>query len=624
MKYLRLLWKYMQGYRTLYVVAIGAIGAETFLRFVWPLLLRITIDSVIGDKPLEAGSWLSPLFSYLYQLAGGRSILIQALWMCSLMLVLLTLARGIFLFYKGKLSAVASEAIVCNLRDKLYNHLQYLPFGYHVRARTGDLVQRCTSDVETIRRFIGIQFVEVGRALFMIGMALTFMLPLSSRMTLISLSLVPFIFTFAFIFFLKVKKAFQQSDEAEGRLSAVLQENLTGVRVVRAFTRQSYEIGKFDRHNLEYRDLNYRLIRLLAWYWSVSDFLCLTQIAAVIIAGTYWAARGTITIGTMLAFSTYVGMLLWPVRQLGRVLTDMGKAMVSVSRIEEILAEPAEEFRETAADIDIRGEIEFDRVSFAFEPGKPVLQDISFRVEPGQTVALLGPTGSGKSTLVSLLPRLYDYQAGSIRIDGRELKDLDKQVIRSKIGLALQEPFLFSRTIRDNIRLARKQASEQEVNEVACCAAIHQSIQEFEKGYDTEVGERGVTLSGGQKQRLNIARTLINNAPIMIFDDSLSAVDTETDAQIRRELQKRRQRATTFIISHRLTTLAEADRIIVLQQGRIVQQGTHLELMSQEGLYRRLWNLQNELESELALEVTAQEVAGMATDQEESGQKIVS
>ena len=602
MKKLRILWNFMKGNRSLYVFSILAVGAAIFLRFAWPLVLRVTIDSIIGTKPIETSGWLQPLFTEIFNFLGGKTVLEKSLWMCSIILILLTLSRGIFLFFKGKWSAIASESIARKIRDKVYDHLQYLPFDYHVKAKTGDLIQRCTSDVETIRRFLSMQMVEVGRAIFMLFFALSFMLPMSVKMTLISLSLVPFIFAFAVIFFMKVKVAFKASDESEGRLSTVLQENLSGVRVVRAFARQKYEIDKFDEKNLEYRNLTYRLIRLLAWYWSVSDFLSLTQIIAVTVLGTYWAANGIITLGTLLAFTSYVGMLLWPVRQLGRVLTDMGKALVSIERIQEILDEPIENLDEGISKEKIDGKIEFENVSFHYDEGHPILEDVSFKVKKGQTVAILGPTGSGKSTLVSLLPRLYDNQSGSVKIDGIDVKKISKRTLRENIGIVLQEPFLFSKTLKDNIGLASSDSEDQNIFKAAKIASVHDVIKSFEDGYETAVGEKGVTLSGGQKQRVAIARTILNGSPILIFDDSLSAVDTETDAAIRKRLKKLDNKATTFIISHRLTTLAEADVILVLEQGKIVQQGTHLQLIEQEGLYKRVWAIQNSLEEELVLE----------------------
>ncbi len=599
----------MKGNRTLYVLSILSIGFATFINFIWPLILRITIDSIIGGKEMALSGWLQPFIETILTFFGDWSVLAKNLWICSLLLISLTLIRGIYLYFKGKWSAVSSESIARKIRDTLYDHLQNLHYDYHQKAKTGDLIQRCTSDVETIRRFLSMQFVEIGRALFMIAFALSFMLPMNTKMTLISMSLIPLIFSFTVVFFIKVKKAFQLSDESEGRLSTVLQENLTGVRVVRAFARQHFEIGKFDERNVEYRDLTYRLIRLLAWYWSVSDFFCLIQIGAVLIIGTFWASKGIISLGTLLAFTSYVGMLLWPIRQMGRVMTDMGKALVSIGRIQEILDEPIEKFGNNGNPTPpIEGEIEFKKVYFEYEKGKPVLNDVSFQIKKGQTIAILGPTGSGKSSLVHLLPRLYDYQKGSIKIDGIELKSIDKKIIREKVGIVLQEPFLFSKTIKENIGLAKHDVFEAEVFEAARIASVHDVIEDFEKGYETAVGERGVTLSGGQKQRIAIARTLINDSPILIFDDSLSAVDTETDAAIRKELKKRNNKATTFIISHRINTLAEADQILVLENGKLIQQGNHQELVNQDGLYQRIWNLQNQLEEELEFEIEPEQM----------------
>lgn len=602
MNKLNMLWNFMKGNRLLYVVSITAVGAAIFLRFAWPMVLRITIDSIIGNEAIVANGWMQKLIVKLIDFLGNKSVLEKSLWMCSLILVILTLSRGLFLFFKGKWAAQASEAIARNIRNKLYNHLQYLPYEYHVKSKTGDLIQRCTSDVETIRRFLAVQLVEVGRALFMLIFALSFMLPMSMKMTMISLSFVPFIFSFAIIFFIKVKKAFKASDESEGRLSNVLQENLSGVRVVRAFARQDYEIEKFDTHNREYRDLTYRLIKLLAWYWSTSDFMSLCQIIGVTILGTYWAARGTISLGTFLAFSSYVGMLLWPIRQMGRVLTDMGKALVSVERIKEILDEKTENLDEGQDLVDLKGDIEFRNVSFWYEKGHPVLQNVSFKVSEGQTLAILGRTGSGKSSLIQLLPRLYDYQEGQIIIGQKEIRTISKRSLRKNIGIVLQEPFLFSKTLKDNIGLAKEDYEEANIYKAAQIASVHDVIKSFDDGYETAVGEKGVTLSGGQKQRVAIVRAIINNCSIMIFDDSLSAVDTETDSAIRQQLKRLHQKATTFIISHRLTTLAEADMILVLDNGRLVQQGTHSELINQQGLYKRIWAIQNSLEEDLAKE----------------------
>ncbi|WP_425447152.1 ABC transporter ATP-binding protein [Dethiothermospora halolimnae] len=595
MKKIRLLWDFMKGNRLIYVGAVLSIGLATLFTILIPIVIRTTIDSIIGDKPFDLPDWGLDIITYL----GGKESLMDKLWLCTIALVGLTILRGIFLFLKGKWSAVASESIAKNMREKLYDHLQHLPYDYHVKAETGDLIQRCTSDVDTIRRFLAIQFVEIGRAIFMIGLVSAIIFSLNVKLAFIAISFTPIIFVFAVIFFNKITTSFKLADEAEGKMSTVLQENLTAMRVVRAFARERYEVDKFEDKSSEYRDLVYNVIRNFAFYWSLSDLLCLLQIGAVLVVGSYWASTGVITLGTLVLFTSYEGMLLWPVRQLGRILSDMGKSLVSLERISEILDTSIEEARKEEKKPNIKGDISFKNVYFEYEENKPILKNISFDVKKGQTVAIMGQTGSGKSSLVHLLSRLYDYNRGSIKIDGIELRDINKKWIRKNVGLVLQEPFLFSKNIKENIGLAKKNVKEAEVFEAARIAAVHDVIVDFEKGYDTAVGEKGVTLSGGQKQRLAIARTLVNDHPILVFDDSLSAVDTETDTAIRKALKERNKNVTTFIISHRVSTLSEADMIIVLDKGRLVQQGTHEELITKEGLYKRVWTIQNALEEEV-------------------------
>ncbi|ABW19484.1 ABC transporter ATP-binding protein [Alkaliphilus oremlandii] len=594
MKNVKLLWQYMKGNRLIYIGSILSIGISTLINVINPLIIRTTIDSIIGDAPVENTGTMFGLIQRL----GGVEKLRDNIWMMAILLVALTVINGVFLYLKGKLASTAAESTAKKIKDQLYDHLQHLHYEYHVKAETGDLIQRCTSDVENIRRFLGVQFVEIGSALFILGFVLVIMLNLHLKMTLISMIAVPIIFTFAIIFFKKIKDAFQQYDESEAKMSTVLQENLTGVRVVRAFARQDYEIQKFEEKNSVHRRLTNRIIRLLALYWSSSDLICFLQIALVLIVGAYWTANGTITLGTLVVFTTYEGMLLWPIRQLGRIIGDMGKTLVAVERIQEILDEQREQMVENNERPMIRGNIQFDNVYFEYEKNKPIFDNISFEVKEGQTVAILGPTGAGKSTLAYLMARLYDYQGGSIKVDGHELKDMDKVWVRKNVGVVLQEPFLFAKSIRDNIKLAKPRSSDDEVFQVAKVASIHDTILEFDQGYETMVGERGVSLSGGQKQRVAIARTLIGNSPIVIFDDSLSAVDTETDNEIRNALKSRKNKATTFIISHRITTLSEADFIIVLEKGKITEIGNHTELMNNNGLYRRVWEIQNSIEGQ--------------------------
>jgi ATP-binding cassette subfamily B protein len=384
-------------------------------------------------------------------------------------------------------------------------------------------------------------------------------------------------------------------------MSTAIQENLAGVRVVKAFNREVHELEKFESKNRTFRDLTYRLIELLGFYWGASDFICLVQILVTVILGIQYAQAGELTTGQFFVFISYVGMILWPVRNVGRILSDMGKMLVSIGRLQEILQTPVEPIDEGDTPA-ISGDIVFDHVHFKYDDGdQEVLKDVSFTIKQGETVALLGPTGSGKSSLVHLLTRLYDYQKGSITVNGTELRTIQRRHLRKNIGIVLQEPFLFSKTIFDNIKLANPGADERDVKQAAKAASVHRVIKEFDLGYDTLVGEKGVTLSGGQKQRIAIARTILNKSPILIFDDSLSAVDTETDAAIRRALKELSKDLTTFIITHRVATAQEADRIVVLQDGMISQMGTHEQLCAQEGLYARIVEIQGRMiEGELA------------------------
>ena len=596
------IFRFMKGSRLQYFGAVISVGLATFLSLLTPLIIKAAIDGVLGGDTSDIPPVIGGLMESIAASGQGRSASVLLLFAAAYMGV--SLMRGVFFYLKGKWSAMASESLAKRIRDSIYGHIQELPYDYHVTAETGDLIQRATSDVETIRKFLAVQFVEIGRAMFMLGFTLYFMLSLDVMMTIYSMIVVPVIFAFSYLFFTKVKKAFQKSDEAEGRLSNVLQENLSGVRVVRAFGRQKYESDKFEKKNAEYRDLTYRLIKLLAYYWGFSDLLCLLQIGTVLFVGGLAAVHGTLSIGTLVVFVLYEGRLLWPVRQMGRILTDMGKTAVSVKRIMEILDEPEEKDPEGAIEPEISGGIEFRNVHFSYGEGVPVLRGIDLKVAPGQTVAILGATGCGKSSMVHLLSGLYRCTGGSILLDGNDIDTIKRKWLRSHVGLVLQEPFLYSRTIRENIGVVKPGIADADIFEASKDAAIHHVILDFENGYDTDVGEKGVTLSGGQKQRVAIARTLTKDYPVLIFDDSLSAVDTETDAAIRESLKRRNKRATTFIISHRINTLAEADLIIVVEKGRIVQQGDHASLMREEGMYRRIAGLQNEIERDLEAEMS--------------------
>ena len=603
----KLVARMMRGTGKYFLIAAIGLIAAIVSGYLIPIVSSFTIDYVLipfAEEGYEAGSSAVPqaILDWVESI-GGRQFLIDHLYIMAIVLLLFTAINAFSTYLRRSYIAYAGEGIAKNMRDDLYGHLANLPFDYHKHVSTGDLVQRCTSDVDTVRRFIQNQLLEIIRTVLMVVIAAVIMLRMDPLLTLWSVIIMPFLALSSFVYFKAVKNSFADADEAEGKLSAAIQENLTGVRVVRAFGQQRRELDNFTEKNADFKKKNLKVTYLMAYYWSASDAFGYLQIMISLCVGAYFAIIGRISVGEMLVFTSYTAMLTWPVRQLGRILADLGKASVSLGRIDEIMSAPLEGEPGLALTPEINGEIEFRHVGFRYDDGSDdVLKDVSFTAGRGQTIAILGSTGSGKSSLVQLLQRLYTVTEGEILIDGVNINDIERHYLRKNIGIVLQEPFLYSRTIMENIRIVDPEADVQRVYEAASTAAIHDVVQGFEKGYDTVVGERGVTLSGGQKQRVAIARMLMQDAPIIILDDSMSAVDTETDAAIREALSKRSGSCTTFIISHRITTLSTADKILVLEHGRLVEQGTHEELVHREGLYQRIAQIQNMLEDELAKE----------------------
>ncbi len=602
----------MRGGRRYYWAAGVAVVFGTIFAYLIPLIIRFTIDHVLGDQSaaaVPAADWLR--FTVLAP--ETRHWLRSRLWLLAAAVVVCAILQGGFDYLRARYAATASENLAYNLRNRLFDHINRLSFQTLNSLETGDLIQRGTSDVQTVRLFLESQLIEVARIFIMVAAALPIMLMLSPSMTLVSTVLLPLVILGSVYYFLWVRKYYQAMAESEAAMSTVLQENLTGIRTVQAFSREQYEQEKFDRTNLDYRRRMRAMMRLVAGYWGFSAFLCMGQICLVLVVGAHWARRDLLSVGTFAAFLTYIAMLVWPIRSLGHILSEAGRANVAVDRIQTILGKPKESNPTNPRKPMITGQIEFRNVSFAYEPGYPALKNLTFSVNPGQTVAILGRTGSGKSTLVNLLPRLLDYTTGSITVDHTELKQIPREWMREHVGMVMQEPFLYSKTIRENILLgdpnngAREKsavrAAEQRMLGAVRTASLEGTIANtFQQGYETMLGERGVTLSGGQRQRLAIARALIKNPPILILDDSLSAVDAETDRRIQNALRHRHGDTTTFIISHRLSTLADADQVLVLEKGRLVQQGTHSELIAQPGLYQRIYRIQNQLEDDLSRE----------------------
>ena len=587
---LRLVLRFMQGSKRWFVLGLAASLLVTLIEMLNPQIIRATVDSIIGEEPFDL-----PVFLLAPVEAVGVEYFRTHLWVVALIVLALAAIGALCRFLNTYFNTRASETLVQTMRDLLFGHIQRLPFAWHMKHKTGDIIQRCTSDVDVVRNFLSEQLLAVFRIVILLVSSLWFMFTMSPRLTLIAAAAFPVIILYSMYFNRRISHHFRECDENEGILSTIAQENLTGVRVVRAFGREAYERERFEKQNIKYTGLWARMAVYMTAFWSVGDFISGLQVMLVVVFGCLFCVQGAMTPGQFIAFVAYNSILVWPVRQLGRVIADMSKAGVSLSRIAEIMDSPAEADAPDAEEPDMNQEIRFEHINYAYDANTPeILHDVSFSIEPGSTFAILGGTGSGKTTLMHLLCRLYDLAPGQgkITIGGVDLQKIRAEHVRRNIGIVLQEPFLFSRTIAENIGIGGKEHDLSSIRRAAAIACVDEAIMDFPEGYDTVVGERGVTLSGGQKQRTAIARTLAKETPIMIFDDSLSAVDAETDSRIRHALADSRGNATVILISHRITTLMQAQKILVLNNGRVEAIGTHEELIARPGTYRDIYRIQ--------------------------------
>jgi len=579
------IYRLMRGYHLRYFGAVASLGVSALAKTMTYMLLRYFVDSYFVSNVQSIGlPWIAFGFVGLAVVEGG------------------------FTFLSGVLSSQTAEGITRRLRNYLYDHLQHLTFTYHSKTKTGELIERSTSDVDALRRFFSDQAINIGRIILLFVINFIALLNLNTKLALISIIVVPFVLLVSIVLFKKVSSAYESYQEQEAILSTTLQENLAGVRVVKAFSRQKYEIEKFEKDNWEKYIRGKKLLIMHSLFWPFSDILCGAQMLAGYLVGALMAINGEISVGTYIAYAGLVVYIIFPLRNLGRIIVQTSTGLVSYGRVMDIIKESREPLDEGdyIPARNLQGKFDFHNVKFEYEPGDDTLEDINFKVEPGQVIALLGSTGSGKTTLVQLLPRFYEYTGGKISLDGIELNRYPRKYLRQQIGIVEQEPFLFSRSIRENITYGvGREVSDAEVEEAARAAAIHDVILTFQDGYQTLVGERGVTLSGGQKQRVTIARTILKNPRILILDDSTSSVDTETEAEIRDALQNLMKDRTTFIIAHRIQSITNADLILVMDNGKIIQSGTHNSLLAQEGTYRQIFNIQTRIEDELEKELSS-------------------
>lgn len=577
------LWHLMKGYHLNFLIANIFTTLAALARTGMYLYLGNFIDRI-----LEQG-------------AAGQNLILSALSFGALITL-----QALSSFMASWMANFTAENSTRRLRDYLFDHIQRLPYSYHSEAKTGDLLERATSDVDTIRRFFSDQSIGIGRILMIFIISFTAIARINLRLALISIIIIPIVLIVSMVFFKALSKAYEAYQEQGALLSTDLQENLSGVRVVKAFARQSYEIDKFEKDNR----IKYRLGRKFSWmhsmFWPLTDIICSVQTIASSYTGAMMVINGVMSLGQYITFAGLLGWLIWPIRNLGRLIIDTSRTFVSLGRVSTVFKAEVEDMTTASFQPEngIKGKVTFEKVCFQYEENQPVLDDVSFRCDAGDVVALLGSTGSGKTSLVNLLPRFYDVTSGHILLDDVNLNEYSRQLLRSQIGIVEQEPFLFSTTIRENITYGvHREVSEEEIIAAAKEAAIHDVILEFKNGYDTMVGERGLTLSGGQKQRLAIARTLLINPRILIMDDSTSSVDMETEVQIRAALESLMANRTTFIIAHRIQSIMNADQILVFDQGKIVQKGVHEELINKPGIYKDIYEIQARIDSALQEEI---------------------
>lgn len=570
MSVLRRLLKFVAPYWKRYALALVFLLAISGLNLLQPMVIGWVVDGVLAAE------------KYDLLLYAGLAIFGMAA------------VKGIIQYLQRFNMAYAGQKVVFDIRNTLYRHLQQLSYSFYDQAQTGQLMSRVTSDVNAVQRFLSNGIVQIVSTVVSFSATLILMLSLNWKLTLISMVTVPLLLWRVKIYSTKERPMFAQIQEQVAVVNTRIQENIAGQRVVKAFARKEYELEKFERDNMELLQRSIRAERLSAINWSLMRLLTETSLALILWYGGRQVISFELSLGTLISFNMLLGQLLGPIRSLGWIVSMVQRTIASGERIFEILDTEADVRDKPGAKPigKIEGRVTFDNVSFAYDGVNMVLKNINLDVAPGETVAILGGTGSGKSTLIMLIPRFYDPTEGRILIDGIDIRDVTLESLRRQIGIVTQETFLFSASIRDNIAYGKPEATDEEIIEAAKAAHIHDFIMSLPDGYDTIIGERGVGLSGGQKQRVAIARALLMDARILLLDESTSSVDVETEMQIQQAFSRLLKDRTAFIIAQRLSTVRDADRIVVLDNGTIVEEGTHEELLELGGIYTAIYNLQ--------------------------------
>lgn len=600
------LFSILDKWKHYYLGAAILLIFSTFVRMLEPKVLQVAIDGVIvyfqsnGAQQPEAND---PFAQLVYNLIPELTLnnLVWVLLCLGLVYLAIAFLRGASMFASSTISSFCTEKAIKQFRDKLFAHLQKVPLTFHATTSTGEIIQKSTGDVETVRRFMLNQVVDVILLTSIFVFSFWMMASVHLTYALIAVASVPFIVGTSYIFFKRERTVWEEHEAEQDKLTGIAEENLSGIRVVQAFAQEQSEVEKFEGQNQRKLAIGKRHAMLHAFFWPFSDGLIHLQIAVSIMAGGYFTLTNQITIGELTSFYTYAIMVTFPMRRLGRVVSQMGMAIVAMERISKIMDTPEEDYSGFEGE-NLKGDIVFKNVWFKYPEAKEdeyVLQDVSFNIAAGQQVALMGPTGAGKTTIIALLTRFFEPTKGEIILDGKPLELYSKTFLRRQIGVVLQKAFLFSTTIKGNIAYTQTEVNDEAIIDAAKAASIHDIMHVFPEGYDTLVGEKGVALSGGQKQRVTLARTLLESADILVLDDATSAVDTETEYNIQMSLKQKVEDKTTIIIAHRITAVQRADKIIVIEKGKVTAEGSHKQLSQQEGFYRQVYEVQAEMEADL-------------------------